>query len=118
MPLALPDERMATIDLGLADVNDAVFEAEVFSSAKAVLVCFCRSAEDLDEATLARLAEENGARLTVVRALLRETPRAALKLGVVMTPAYLLFQAGTKRAVAVGNLGPEDLKEYVERAMR
>lgn len=118
MNLAL-EEGMATriIERTESAVADSNFQSLVLEAHQPVLVCFCRTADELDEAMLARLGDGLGDRVRIVRAKLHSSPRAAMKLGVVMTPSYLLFVGGQKRAVAVGSLGPEDLQEYVERAL-
>ena len=98
-------------------VDDASYQTVVSDSSDPVMVCFCSSDEEVSDSWLHEVETTSEGRLTVVRGLLSDTPRSAMQNGVVMTPAYMIFSGGAKRAVAVGHLGPEDLKRFVERAL-
>lgn len=98
-------------------VTDSTFQSVVMEALQPILVCFCRTADELNEDMLAQLKDAFGGRLQIVRAPLQSSSLVAMKLGVVMTPSYLVFVGGQKRAVAVGSLGLEDLQEYVEHAV-
>jgi thioredoxin-like negative regulator of GroEL len=103
--------------VAVRQIDDASFQSEVIDSKRNVLVCFTAEAREVNDPWLEEVFENFQPPVTLARSSLKESPRHALQYGVVMTPAYLLFSAGEKRGVAVGSLGPEDLRHYVARAL-
>jgi hypothetical protein len=101
----------------IKSVDDASYESVVAASPYPVMVCFCSSGDEVSGSWLAEIESSADGRLRVVRGILSDVPQSAMQNGVVMTPAYMIFSNGSKRAVAVGHLGPEDLKRFVERAL-
>lgn len=102
----------------LRTINDASFEAEVAHANEPTLVCFFAPNDHVREAWLVELESQFSGRIRVISAPLADSPNSAMRQGVVLTPAYVMFENGRKRAFAVGALNPEDLTQFVNRALK
>jgi thioredoxin 1 len=91
--------------LGVRDVTDETFDAEVLQAERPVVVDFwapwcgpCKAVEPV----LADLAEANEGRVEVARLNIDENPAAASRFGVLAIPTAILFEGGEARESVVG----------------
>ena len=101
----------------LHTLNDASFEAELRAATRPTLVCFLAPSDVVSEIWLQEVESRFSGRLRVILSPLSESPVAAMRHGVVLTPAYMMFEAGKKRGLAVGAMNPDDLTRFVNRVL-
>ena len=105
--------------IGIRDVTDDSFDAEVLGSDVPVLVDFwgdhcpaCRQISPI----LRELAEERAGQLKIVKVHASENARTATRYGVRAMPTVLVFAGGDVRGQLVGARPKRDFVELVERA--
>lgn len=101
----------------LRTLDDASFESDLASSTQPTLVCFSASTDSVRESWLQEIEATFGDRLRVVISPLEFAPKAAMRHGVVLTPAYVVLDHGRKKGLAVGALSVEDLTRFVTRVL-
>jgi len=104
----------------IVEVTEESFGAAVLAAKKPVLVDFfapwCGPCQMLAP-LLAKLAEESGGQLTIVKANVDETFALAERYGITGVPTLILFENGKPAGRTVGLPSPRELRNWLQSVL-
>ena len=98
-------------------VTDASFEADVLKSSRPVLVDFwaewCGPCKQIAPA-LEQIADELGAKVTIAKLDIEESPTTPSRYGVRGIPTMMLFKDGQMASMKVGAMPKQKILEWLQ----